>query len=67
MQQNILLDEGDDDGDAESTSSTDDEGDKKAASQIRKENGDWTTAYTSQPRLTADMGLEYDRLQRVPC
>jgi hypothetical protein len=62
MQQNILLDEGDDNGDAKSTSFTDDEGDEMAASQIRQKNGDWTTAYASQPRPTAGMGLEYDHL-----
>jgi hypothetical protein len=55
-----LLNEGDGDGDAESTSSTDDEGEEKAASAIRQETWDWTTAYTSQPRSTAGMGLEYD-------
>jgi hypothetical protein len=46
MQQNILLNKGDVDGDAESTFSMDDEGDEKAVSQIRQETGDWSTAYT---------------------
>jgi hypothetical protein len=61
-QLHLLLDEGADDGDSDSTSSTDDEDEDKAVSAIRQEAGDWTTAYTSQPRTTAGMGLEYDHL-----
>jgi hypothetical protein len=59
---NIMLDEGEDQGDDESSSSTDDEEDEKKAAQIIHETGDWAKPYISLPRPTKGMGLEYDNL-----
>jgi hypothetical protein len=63
-QMRIFLDDGaeDDDDDESTSSSTDDEAEDKKADAVTQDTGDWATAFTSLPRSTDGMGLEYDHL-----